>query len=245
MRKTVTELTAAQINHLGSAPVSVVPAPGAGRAIIPVSVTLQHTAGTVAFGDAQFINPMAVFFDGTMTKLENGHSPPFIVGYFVTFSYPVSTFGFASPGVIINSAAGVASFVGVSMDIPLTSVENKSLLLHSLLYNDDDNIDYIDYGAIDSNDLNVGGSGYIVGDIGVVGGTGTSHSAEFVVDSVDGSGAVVDYHLTSNGYGYKIGVGPTGRSTGGGDNNFSININSITPGNGSGKVIVIYDIIHV
>lgn len=31
MRKTVTELTAAQINHLGSAPVSVIPAPGVGN----------------------------------------------------------------------------------------------------------------------------------------------------------------------------------------------------------------------
>lgn len=250
MHKVITELTSVQINHLGTAPVSVAPAPGVGKAIIPIAASVQLNFDTIGFGEVFGVNPVCIFFSGATSKLNNGHSPPFIFGPFATLSYPTSTLSFGSSGIIGNGAGVFSStFLSGSVDIPLSVVENKSLIFHSFTYNDDTAVDYSDYGSIVSSDVNVGGSGYSIGDTGIVGSSGgfasNNNLAEYVIDSVSG-GVVTDFHLTNNGYGFKVGgSGATHTVTGGGDNNFSININSISSGNGTGRVIVIYDTVHI
>lgn len=252
MYKSTVQLIAFQINHLSSFPVNLVPAPGSNKIIVPITVYIQYNFGTIGFGEPSGVNPVAIFYDGFLTKLANGYSPPFVFGPFGTLTYPSSTLGFGSCGVVSN-AGGVFSttFSFGSLDAPLSVIENKSLLLYSFVYNSDDGVDFIDYGAISDSDLHTAGSGYSIGDTGIIGARSSDLAAdvdlaEYVIDGVSGGGAVTDFHLTSNGYGYQVGVlKSTSVLTGGGDNNFKININSIIPGDGSAKITVIYDIIDV
>lgn len=92
-------------------------------------------------------------------------------------------------------------------------------------------------GAILTSSLGAGGSGYAPGDVGNV---GPSYSAIYEVDTVDGGGAVLTYHLTDNGSGYVVGSHATVVDTGGGDGAFTINVDSASEGDGTLRVSVGY-----
>lgn len=74
-----------------------------------------------------------------------------------------------------------------------------------------------------------GGSGYAAGD------TGNFGTATYVVDSVDGGGAVLTYTITDPGSGYSVGNTPVNAtSTGAGDGHFAIVVSELevsVPGN--------------
>ncbi len=75
------------------------------------------------------------------------------------------------------------------------------------------------------------GAGYAPGDTGTVGDnvTGDGSGATYVVDTVDGGGAVLTFAITAPGTGYTPGADAGGLTptSGGGDGNQSINIDSV------------------
>ena len=88
-----------------------------------------------------------------------------------------------------------------------------------------------------------GGSGYAPGDTGTIAQPGSSMTAAYEVDTVDGSGAVLTLHLTAGGEKYiAANAVPTGVTTGGGDGLLLVNI-TITP-TPTGDGIVEFDILY-
>jgi hypothetical protein len=49
MPKITVSVSAAQLNGMGATPVTIVPAPGAGKAILPESVTVRYHAGSTGY----------------------------------------------------------------------------------------------------------------------------------------------------------------------------------------------------
>lgn len=88
------------------------------------------------------------------------------------------------------------------------------------------------------------GTGYSIGDTGLIsGGDGT---AEYVVDTVDGSGAVLTFHLDNNGNSYANTVNSvTSIETGSGDGTLTINIDSVTLGNGTATLHIDYAVVSL
>jgi len=73
-----------------------------------------------------------------------------------------------------------------------------------------------------------GGTGYAIGDTGTI--NGGSTLAAYVIDTVDGSGAVLTFSLTSAGLGYSIASGiatTTGGSQPGVGTDFTVNITNL------------------
>jgi hypothetical protein len=67
-------LTQAQINNLGTSPVTLIPAPGAGKFIIVQRITLIFNAGSVGFSNDNLAisyanNPSALLFSNTTEGL--------------------------------------------------------------------------------------------------------------------------------------------------------------------------------
>jgi hypothetical protein len=94
-------------------------------------------------------------------------------------------------------------------------------------------------GPILSASLDVGGSGYAPGDTGTI--TSGGADATYVVDTVDGGGAVLTFHLSGNGSHYEVSTGnATSVDTGGGDGGFTIDIGSVTLGNGTARATICY-----
>lgn len=79
-------------------------------------------------------------------------------------------------------------------------------------------------GTIETSSLNAGGSGYTANDVLTVVQAGGS-SGTLTVDTVDGSGVVLTYHITTKGSGYQVANGLA--VTGGTGTNFLVNILTI------------------
>lgn len=116
--------------------------------------------------------------------------------------------------------AGVSGFTELSP-------ENRALIVYA-------DADLTLWGAISSTSLNNGGTGYVVGDTGYIFGDGST-DALFQIDTVDGGGAVLTYHLTDFGTAYRgnnsnADTGPAGAQPTSGTG-FQIAVTVITPGN--------------
>ncbi len=94
-------------------------------------------------------------------------------------------------------------------------------------------------GAILANARNAGGAGYVPGDTFNVDVAGPT-PASGVVDTVGGGGAVLTYHLTANGAGYVPAAGVATTATSGGGAGLTIDINTITPANGTARIWILY-----
>lgn len=81
--------------------------------------------------------------------------------------------------------------------------------------------------CINEHSLNSGGSGYVAGDTFTINGTTNPYPASGVVDTVDGTGAVLTYTLNTFGDGYAITTGQT--TTGGTGTGLAIDIISLKP----------------
>lgn len=94
-------------------------------------------------------------------------------------------------------------------------------------------------GPIVTFSVSVGGSGYAPGDTGSI--DSGNADALYAVDTVDGGGAVLTFHLDANGTGYVVGPNdPTTPFDGAGDAQFAVSIDSITPGNGTAQLELLY-----
>ena len=105
-------------------------------------------------------------------------------------------------------------------------------------------------GAVLTYHLTNAGTGYVVGagqataTGGGQPGVGTGMTID--VNSTNGVGAVLTFHLTANGTGYNVGTNvATTVGSGSGDGGFTVNIDSITPGNGSIKYSFTYAVLDL
>lgn len=173
---------------------------------------------------------------------------------FSTLELKFGTTAFAPTGssVIQLNFHGTGTFVTGSLNNPLIQAvssftQNEDINFDSAFPTTDGNNNSLDLtamsdflnGPIATSTLNVGGAGYAIGDTGTIS-TGNG-DATYAVDTVNGGGAVLTYHLTSLGTDYGVGTNiATQVSTGGGDGNFTINITSVTPGDGTGRYTLWY-----
>lgn len=84
-------------------------------------------------------------------------------------------------------------------------------------------------GAILTSTIAAIGSGYATGDTGTI--EAGNFDATYVIDTVDGGGGVVTFHLDNPGTGYIVDTGvPTlaGGSQPGGGSSFIINVTSVS-----------------
>lgn len=104
--------------------------------------------------------------------------------------------------------------------------------------------DSVNWGQVSAATLGVGGAGYAPGDTGSIVSGVSLVPATYVVDTVDGGGAVLTFHINNPGNIYNVSNGvATSVDTGGGDGNLTINITAITPGDGTGAVTVFYQLL--
>lgn len=229
-------LTANQLNHLHSSPVTLVAAGGSGTIIAPVAFTYAMHAGSVAnFGPNGA--DMYVGYLGNVSAVGVPGSMSWDAGTFTTIGQ--SNF-ITLPGILDPSVGGATS--GNYDPLTLASTRgnyalgnNQPLVLWTVS-------DFINAGAVATSSITAGNAGtlYAAGDTGFLSSTGDG-TAAYVVDTVS-AGAVATYHLTANGTGYVVGTGEataTGGSQPGIGTGFQIDIGTITPGNGSGSVTVL------
>lgn len=218
-------LTANQINHLFSAPVTLVAAPGVGKMILPISILFALNYGTVPFGG----NGTNVCVDFSTSQLQ-GSSIACDNSLFEGEQLASSTAldHFAAP-------TGLAWQQGQGINVRLNSATaNKALSIFNLTG------DTITLGAIATSNITAGHAGllYAPGDTFTDNVIGASIA---VVDTVSVGGVVTSYHFTNPGYALSVGNGQsTSVLTGSGDGNLQIDITAITPGDGTGSVTVIY-----
>ena len=212
-----TVLTAAQIRTLNSVPVTIIPAPGAGRINTLDSLVLIYNFGTHVF-DAQVIG-------GTRVAYASALGSPLTP----TISNPLeatsSQFLFLSSGV---SAATFAQAAIVNQAIQIT-----------------DQTDY-NAGPILTATLGAGGTGYVANDTGTI--QQNNNDATYKVLTVGAGGAVLTFQITGNGTEYVTANGvatATGGAQPGVGVNFTVNITSVTLGDGTLKVVTYYQIIPV
>lgn len=228
----VVSLTASQINHLSSSPATLIAAPGSGKAIVPIQTIFAYHFGTIPFGNnGQQIN--AVFNDTSSVAWDFGLFENSVSGVL-----PYPTF-------FTNSiAANFPPLEGQIKTFPYTTIGNAPLLLKSY------NGDMIGFGKITASNLTSGqgGTGYASGDTGTILGSTGNTDAAYVVDTVGAGGAVLTYHLSNPGTGYGVSsanaTSPGGSQPGIGSG-FEIDITAISPGDGTGKVTILYSIISL
>lgn len=207
-------LSSAQLVDLANTPIEIVPAPGANQTIVPVQVISTLTFGTVQYPN---ITPSLLYGEDEGQQCE-----------FAPFDGSNSnhdSFGFQ---VIGGSGAYTFSKVG-----------SAGFALNLKVMNGDPTA-----GPIVTSTLDVGGSGYAPGDTFILIGVDNA-SSHGTVDTVDGDGAVVTYTITNPGTNYSSPTTSTTVAQGGsgGDNNLTINITAVQPGDGTGTIEVLYRLI--
>jgi hypothetical protein len=146
--------------------------------------------------------------------------------------YMIGTGNLGAPTFIRQLQDTVESSRPGDVSTNTSSMENLPLLLKGVNY---------DGASIASSSLASGGSGYAPGDTGYI--DPDIDSAPYTVDTVDGGGAVLTYHIDGGG-GYSVAsnVATTADQSGTG---FRVNILSVAPGDGTVRVTVRYSILDV
>lgn len=212
-------LSASDVINSNTSPYTLV-TPAAGQLVMPVSIFVEGLPGTNAYaGDnaSQFL-----YNDGGTT---------------LGVSY-----GLQTNGGIFTQVPVKNKFAGL---IPVTNGLVPDTGANTIVGADFAFVSGITSGTGPIKTLNVtsgaSGSGYAPGDTGLLDGAGNA-DAEYVVDTVDGGGAVLTFHLDNNGTGYSAptsGV-TTSVESGGGDGTLEFDITAIYDFNGTAKIQVLY-----
>src|SRR6266404_2445358 len=212
----------AQFWALGDSPPILLPAPGVGKANIVQYCFIQFIAGSDVYDSDIGGNVGIGYASGPLAS--------------TTPSICATNAGLNSDQVgFWHASVNSVSFTNLP-SIPFSDIENIAIVLvgHSQVA-----------GPIVTSTLGAGGSGYVIGDTGLL--PNNSGDATYVVDSISGGGGtgpVATYHLSSVGTGYPVQNGASTQvSTGAGDGAFTINLTSVRKGNGTAKVTVGYQII--
>lgn len=222
----------ADLSTLFSAPPEIIAAPGAGKKISVIHCEVEWVPGVAPY----LLPRLGCFYDdGIPTSSDNQT-------------------GAMLPSIDTSSLPYLAQSVWAisvpTRTITRTTFENHAIILTGDM-DDGFGADPIHDGQIVtvSPTPAVGGSGYEVGDTGVVVGAGSSSNwATYVVDSVDGDGVVLTFHLTSLGTGGYDTVEPaptlrTGSQPGSGDEAFAITVTEVHAPDSDLYVNVLYRVL--
>lgn len=228
--KNVFTIQSTTAQWLKTTPMTIALPPGPGKYILSANILLVHQVNTIPLGDG------TIAFNVCYTGPSYSPTLATITPSF----YDVSTyhhFGFnsASSGTIES----------------LATSENLGLVLST-------SEDFENWGRATGAFVQTPGSGYAIGDTGLIIGptwpTGIQ-TAIYEVTHVDGSGGVlddIDVLITPNGSGIRKGphgVGgtntPTTVSTGSGDGNLTFDVAGIEYSDSSLLVVVEYDIVDL
>lgn len=213
-------LVAAQILTLFTAPTIIVPAPGAGKMIVPLQVFTEWAPGL----DQYEVNTPQIAYDSNRA----GGMIATVGGALVLSS--------ATASVELNAALGGVSWQGVeyaksvAADKPITLSQSDSMTTPGG--------NPLARGPIVTSTLAAGGAGYAPGDVGTIDFDGI---AAYVVDTVGALGTVLTYHLTNVGVGYDTISNPldTTATTGVGTG-LTLNVTAIPPADGDLYVTTLY-----
>jgi len=196
----------------------VVPAPGAGFFLNPFWFSAQYTFVTRPY----FTGGEKLYYDGVIAGL--------IDSLTVMNTFVQSIF---ANGGNVQEAHG--NFV-------ISDIENKAIV-----FNSQDGFDPATVGLIVTSSLGSNtGAGYAPGDtFNIIAAQGPDNTI-FTVDTVDGGGAVLTYHISTQGdSGYQTGADFNANTLTGGGVGLLINIDSIIPGDGTLRVTVQYQVVAI
>lgn len=208
--------------HLGTVftdPAVIVPAPPTGFAVAVVSWAGDYVAGATGWLPAD-ASPSLYYvddpFDAQFPALNSAVGMP------------------AGPAPVNEFAHGA----GDATSTDPTNVDGKAIVYGT------GTGDPSPTGPIVTSTLGDGGVDYAPGDTGTVTSNGYGAPAEYVIDTVDGGGAVLTYHLTAPGDGYPITTSPISTAAGGSQpgagTGFSINVTAVPPASGDLYLTVVY-----
>lgn len=236
-------LTADQLNHLNSAPVTLIADPPSGYALSPAGDGFaDYKFGTVAFTDG--INNAGVTvventfdFRSTQVVLQDiGDSNQFGVLLGKTAS---SVWGFP-----LSLNGGAANPFTQPQPVARTAVNGIGWLLFAT-----DATDWITQGAINGNSLDANPTvGYVNGDTGTITDplSGNTSATYVITNAIAGVVQAGGYSLTSNGTCcYTVATGDTTTATSGIGTGLEIDVTSITPGDGTLKLTIPYSVVQL
>lgn len=168
---TTATITPTQLTTLQSSPIELISAPGAGNIAVLLQVFYQYTGATYSIRAP----------DGTATVVYA--TQPFNRLVFDDFNF----------GIFISGPAELAMGTTPALKADLTS-DDGALANCAIIFKQTTDMGV--WGAIFSSSVNDGGEGYVVGDTGIVVDLYSGGETTYVVDSVDGGGAVLTYTLT-------------------------------------------------
>jgi hypothetical protein len=219
--KAVVSVDAADIAAWDSVPSVLIAAPGAGRYISPKAFDVVMTKATNVW------NARGTFHLGL---------GPNVLG--------VGGVADALQGTGVNQAGDGTNTV--SLNVPITGSGNHWAFGSAAAEDEPLTISCdgsLLGGPILTSSVADGGSGYAPGDTGTIDDPASwGFDATYVVDTVDGSGAVLTFTVTNPGAGgYGVGVSPTSAPSGGGSG-FTIDVTSVVVGDSPCKFVIYYTV---
>jgi hypothetical protein len=235
-------LTAAQIRNLNATPKQLLASPGAGKGYMVLGVETQALPSTTPFG----VPANARLSAGGLNQVLNDYS-----------SWETGRFDQGASTATLYALNGTLSSENMSLFVssqpPATpGVFPPALIANQPLVIGNTGHDFTG-GAILAATLANGGSGYANGDEFTIGFAGPTSGgpAHGIVDTVDGGGAVLTFHISAAGdpgspyfsdYGNPYSTTKLG---GGGDDLLTITVTSTGQGNGQLVASIAYAIIAV
>lgn len=212
-------LTAAQLNHMHSSPITLVAAPGSGNIAVPLYADLIYKVGSVTY----------------YTGPNNDH-PQISIGsaYLQTAETALLTLDTLTSCISRVTFSRLINLDNSAID-PSAS-QNQPILLGNTTG------DLILYGNVTACSLSAGGSGYSINDTG--GFNEGFSGGSYTVTAVDGGGAVTSFTF-SDLNGVRVGDVVTSYDITGAGSGFSVLINTIVPGNGTATLQLTYKIVAI
>lgn len=234
-RTATAHMTAAAITTLFSAPVTVVPAPGAGLGVVLLGGSAQYVPG--ATGSFSNNGLPALYYADASSAAHQASTDVANLAALSAFP-PTNQIGLLTPGVLNV----LGNFTPNAVPFLAADIANKPLVFAS------SGADLDPISGATAGTVNAGGAAYVAGDTGTFSQDFYGGGATYVITTV-AAGAVTGFTITAPGTGYST-VADVVTSTNGGAQpgigvGFKANITAIGAVLADLYVTVAYDIVAV